>query len=80
MEQNIKMSQTCQVFYWTDISTMFREFFSLTAHTDLSKIHDDTPQNIASLKGDKKLYMAISMYAHIINAYSVSVHAYESRT
>jgi hypothetical protein len=34
-------------------------------HPNLSKTHDGTPQNVATLKRSTKLYMAILVYLHI---------------
>jgi hypothetical protein len=40
---------------------VFHNVFLLAAHPNLSKIHDGTPKNFASLKGCTKLYMAIGI-------------------
>jgi hypothetical protein len=42
------------------------------AHPSLLKTHGGTPQNVASGKGDTKLYVAINMYLYI-NICPVSV-------
>jgi hypothetical protein len=56
-----------------------RNLFPPTAHPDLSKTHDGTPQNVASRKGGTKLYMAINMYLHI-NPCPIRMQAYENKT
>jgi hypothetical protein len=49
------------------------------AHPNSSKTHDGTPQNFASRKGDRKLYMAININLYI-NTCPIRMQAYENKT
>jgi hypothetical protein len=61
-----------------NLSAVFRNLFSSAEHPNLSKAHDGTSQNVASGKGDTKLYMAINMYLHISPC--PRIQAYENKT
>jgi hypothetical protein len=49
------------------------------AYPNLSKMHDGTPQNVASRKGGTKLYMVINIYLHI-NPGPIRMQTYENKT
>jgi hypothetical protein len=58
--------------------SVFRNLLLSAAHSNSSKTHNGTPQNVASRKGSTKLYMAINMYVHIATC-PIRMQAYEHK-